>query len=195
MEQTEVIVGWLGFLFIAIGVYNSKGVVWKWLRRGIREIVVVPLTELGVVLWLVTGSLMVIMSMLMHLLYLHPETALVVPVIFLYRLLSHLYSKWLTEQSEPLYYLSEEWQVIIWVGLAGVLPAIIPTGSLLYPVKTGLIYVVIAIGIMRWLIGFFKSFSHLKEYHLYYLIYLCNVELYPLLGVWSLKSSFSGLVF
>ncbi len=187
MEQVGLIIGWIGVGLIAFGVYNAGRGVWRWLRRGFREIIEIPYAELGVVLLLVIGSLLVMMSMLMHLFPNSPEVSFVVPMVFAYRLFSHLYSRWLSDSIEPMYYLSEEWQVIIWLGFAGIFPSLVPTESLLGSMREGLIYVAFGIGTVRWLNGLFKSVPYLIKYHLYYLIYLCNVEVYPLLGIWSLS--------
>ncbi|NPA34973.1 MAG: hypothetical protein GXO48_08615 [Chlorobi bacterium] len=187
MEQVGLITGWIGVGLIAFGIYNAERGVWRWLRRGIREIIEIPYAELGTVLPLVIGSLLVIMSMFMHLFPNSPEVSLAVPMVFAYRLVSHLYSRWLSDSREPLKYLSEEWQAIIWLGFAGMFPSLVPTDSLLGSIREGLIYVAFGIGALRWLNGLFKSVPYLIKYHLYYLIYLCNVEVYPLLGIWSLS--------
>ena len=189
MEQIELLFGWIGAGLIAIGVYNAREKVWRWLRHGTRVIIEIPYPELGVILLMIIGSLFVIMSMFMHLFSHSPEVSFAVLTIFIYRLASHLYIKWLSDSDQPLHYLSEEWQVILWTGFSGILPSLIPEGSIVYSLKDFFIYIALGIGILRWLNGLFKSVPFMIKYHIFYLIYLCNVELYPLLGIWSLSVS------
>ncbi len=187
MEQIGLLFGWTGTGLIAMGVYNARQKVWRWLRRGTREIIEIPYPDLGVILLMVAGSLLVIMSMLMHLFPNSPEVSFAVFPIFIYRLASHLYIRWLSDSDEPMHYLSEEWQVILWTGLSGMIPSLIPDGSILNPLRDAMIYIAFGIGVFRWLNGFAKSVPFMIKHHIFYLIYLCNVELYPLLGIWSLS--------